>query len=262
MKKSKIAVIVSLLLAVSVFGAACKSEETTKKKKSTKKTKVEDTDDEDETKKTKKTKKTEDTDDTEETDAPSETTEDTKETDAPTETTENTTPSESTEDSSEDTQTETTDPLQTSEVQSSYEVPTPDTSGYKVISSDEFTSIVESKEYAVTDVKGMSDEVIAKAFLLAYDPSYEVSLMYGQYQSEKEATDQFEAITGMTDDNDGDEYVSVVTDHAVIVFDKEHDEYTVVICIDDVLILGVTDTEIGNVNKMNDILAELGYPVA
>lgn len=246
MKKSKIAVIVSVLLAVSVFGAACKSEETTKKKKSTKKTKVEDTEDEDETEKTKKTKDTEDT----------------EETDAPSDTTETTTASESTEDSSEDTQTETTDPLQTSEVQSSYEVPTSDTSGYKVISSDEFKSIVESKEYAVTDVKGMSDEVIAKAFLLAYDPSYEVSLMYGQYQSEKEATDQFEAVTGMTDDNDGDEYVSVVTDHAVIVFDKEHDEYTVVICIDDVLILGVTDTEIGNVNKLNDILAELGYPVA
>ena len=55
MKRSKLAVIMSVLLAVSMFGAACSKEETTKKK--SKKSKTEDVDDDDETKKTKKTKK-------------------------------------------------------------------------------------------------------------------------------------------------------------------------------------------------------------
>ncbi|MBR5975587.1 MAG: hypothetical protein IK020_10460, partial [Clostridiales bacterium] len=45
MKRSKLAVIMSVLLAVSMFGAACSKEETTKKK--SKKSKTEDVDDDD-----------------------------------------------------------------------------------------------------------------------------------------------------------------------------------------------------------------------
>ncbi len=253
MKKSKIAVIVSLLLAVSVFGAACKSEETTKKKKSTKKTKVEDTDDEDETKKTKKTKKTEDTDDTEETDAPSETTEDTKETDAPTETTENTTPSEST--------TDTTPMGTTGSTRTPYDIPTPKTDGYKAISPDEFTSIVKSKGYTVTDALAMDADAEAKALLLAYDQNYDVMIVYYQYLDEESAADAYQETVDLTDDFSEDEYEFVVTDKALISYSDVDDEYTVVVYCGDVQVMAVTSTDINNINTLNDMMAELGYPV-
>lgn len=256
MKKSKITVIVSLLLAVSIFGAACKSGDSSEKRKSTKKTKIEATDDE--TKKTKKTKKTKDTEETEETEAPSETTEATTTT---SETTEMTTTTESTEATSDTTPADTSDSAQTSGTKGTFEMPAPNTDGYKAISAADFTSIQEAKGYTVDDGMALSPEINAKALLLSYDPSYQISFIYYQYKNVKDAKAAFEEAIGISKDYQDKDYEFFVSDNTMISYSEGDNEYLVAIVVDDMELLALTDTNTANINSMNEMLAELGYPI-
>ena len=256
MKKSKITVIVSLLLAVSIFGAACKSGDSSEKRKSTKKTKIEATDDE--TKKTKKTKKTKDTEETEETEAPSETTEATTTT---SETTEITTTTESTEATSDTTPADTSDSAQTSGAQGTFEMPAPNTDGFKAISAADFTSIQESKGYTVDDAMALNPDVKAKALLLSYDPTYKISFIYYQYTNVKDAKAAYEEAIGMSKDYQDKDYEFFISDNTMISYSEGDNEYLVAIVVDDMELLALTDTNTANINSMNEMLAELGYPI-
>lgn len=258
MKKSKITVIVSLLLAVSLFGAACKSGDSSKKRKSTKKTKIEATDDEDETKKTKKTKKTKNTEDQNETEAPSETTEATTTT---SETTEMTTTTESTEATSDTTPADTSDSAQTSGAQGTFEMPAPNTDGYKAISAADFTSIQESKGYTVDDAMALNPDVKAKALLLSYDPSYQISFIYYQYNNVKDAKAAYEEAIGISKTYQDKDYEFFISDNTMISYSEGDNEYLVVVVVDDMELLALTDTNTANINSMNEMLAELGYPI-
>ena len=258
MKKSKITVIVSLLLAVSIFSAACKSGDSSEKRKSTKKTKIEATDDE--TKKTKKTKKTKDTEETEETEAPSETTEATTTTSETTEIT-TTTTTESTTAPSDTTPAGTSDSAQTSGSQGAFDMPAPNTDGYKAISAADFTSIQEAKGYTVDDGMALSPEINATALLLSYDPSYQISFIYYQYKNVKDAKAAFEEAIGISKNYQDKDYEFFVSDNTMISYSEGDNEYLVAIVVDDMELLALTDTNTANINSMNEMLAELGYPI-
>lgn len=258
MKRSKMAVFLSLLLAVSVFGAACSSKKSSTKK--TKKTKVEATDDE--TKKTKKTKKTKDTEETEETEAPSETTEATTTTSETTEIT-TTTTTESTTAPSDTTPAGTSDSAQTSGSQGTFDMPAPNTDGYKAISADAFTSGVEAEGYTVMDAMSMGTDtdVKAKALLMAFDPTYKITFIYYQYMNASDAKAAYDQAIGFTKDFQDKDYQFYITDNTMVSYSEMDNEYTVVIIIDDMEILAVTDTDSNNIDSMNSMLADLGYRI-
>ena len=255
MKRSKFAAILAVLLAASMFGAACSKKETTKKK-SGKKSKTEDKDkdddddddDDDETKKTKKTKETSE----ETTEAPTETTEDT--------TTTTTTAKEST--------TRQTAPSITSDNTTNGTRPTfdplnqnPPTQNYKKISADEFKSKTESMGWVLfeDEPEDLDDE--ETACIYAYDENMEIVIIYTQYKSADVAAEEYEGMVEAVDEsNQYNELLdSVVTDNTIIALTE--DEYVVIIYLDEVEIYAYTDSSSASIQKVNQALQTLGYPV-
>ena len=47
----------------------------------------------------------------------------------------------------------------------------------------------------------------------------------------------------------------------MISYSEGDNEYLVVVVVDDMELLALTDTNTANINSMNEMLAELGYPI-
>ena len=254
MKRSKLAVIMSVLLAVSMFGAACSKEETTKKK--SKKSKTEDVDDDDddddddETKKTKKTKKTSEETSEEPTEEP--TTEATTKatTTAKETTTKQTTSNQTTSGATSGTRA-AHDPLNQN----------PPTNSYKKISADDFKSIAESMGWFVMEDEPEDLDDEESQCVYAYDEDMEIVLIYTVYKSVDLATEEFESYKELVDESNqyGELLDSVVADNMIAVLTE--DEYCVIIYIDDLEIYAYTDNSSANIQEANQALKTLGYPV-
>ena len=250
MKRSKLAVIMSVLLAVSMFGAACSKEETTKKK--SKKSKTEDVDDDDddddddETKKTKKTKKTSEETSEEPTEEP---------------TTEATTTKATT--TSKETTTKQTTSGATSGTRAAHDPlnQNPPTNSYKKISADDFKSIAESMGWFVMEDEPEDLDDEESQCVYAYDEDMEIVLIYTVYKSVDLATEEFESYKELVDESNqyGELLDSVVADNMIAVLTE--DEYCVIIYIDDLEIYAYTDNSSANIQEANQALKTLGYPV-
>ena len=57
------------------------------------------------------------------------------------------------------------------------------------------------------------------------------------------------------------DYEFFISDNTMISYSEGDNEYMVVVIVDDMELLALTDTNTANINSMNEMLAELGYPI-
>ena len=107
----------------------------------------------------------------------------------------------------------------------------------------------------------LNPDVKAKALLLSYDPSYQISFIYYQYNNVKDAKAAYEEAIGISKDFQDKDYEFFISDNTMISYSEGDNEYMVVVIVDDMELLALTDTNTANINSMNEMLAELGYPI-